>query len=423
MRKIMPLLTLLTFTPLSAVFAAPCAPGMVGCSFSPTYQATTPKIQRQQPSKTAPCSVVGAWKDSYGGDISINKQLIGIIKMPYCNSSHKFKVTLLGTTGFTFHADWTGGSECQGSTETMTYDSSNCNEATGTWVNDDGVSGDDVWNRLGLSIIFPQDQSNFSLSQSDLTATDTVSFQAHTGDTTSTVKWSTNLKYSTSKGKGSYSISDNKINTTGSDVETKTYTSIGGILTVKASAKIDGSAHNAGPNTIFITGVKIPSDSITNQLLSLYSGSTPRLLTGIAMKESTYRQFNNQLRYGYSGYWPLESYDGGSHIGLMMVPVSKTDAWDWTANTQDGAKLFNGKLAIALTLEKKIIKNHPGLRSLTGIERENMALVLYGPYANASLSKQYYVPQKTNDLWDWTVNSTGNSHGVGYANSVRSMMQ
>ena len=93
-------------------------------------------------------------------------------------------------------------------------------------------------------------------------------------------------------------------------------------------------------------------------------------------------------------------------------------------NTRDGADLFKAKLAIAARKEAAIIAAHPGLRTLTSTERENMALVLYGPYASASSSKQYYVPvADAKGKWTWSVNTLGNANGVAYAQDVVSKIQ
>lgn len=78
----------------------------------------------------------------------------------------------------------------------------------------------------------------------------------------------------------------------------------------------------------YVVGVPIPDSEITSRLLTLYRGVTRNLLTGIAMKESSYRQFSDRTLFGYAGKWPLESYDGGSHIGLMMVPITMADSWN-----------------------------------------------------------------------------------------------
>jgi hypothetical protein len=271
--------------------------------------------------------------------------------------------------------------------------------------------------------------SEYSLSP---TATPAISFQASVpaGSESATINWSTTLEYATSGGKGPYSTAGT-FTSVGSGPVPRTFTATGGNLTVNAAAQINGSNQAAAPNTVFITGSAIPISTITAQLTALYSGATPLLLTGIAMKESSYRQFARRELYGYSARWPNEAYDGGSHIGLMMMPVSQAHAWDWTVNAQDGADLFSSKLAVALSLEKKIVAAHSGLRAFTGIERENMALVLYGPYAHStSLSQQYYAPvavpvstANPRGGWEWQVNSPGNANGVAYADSVRSQIQ
>jgi hypothetical protein len=168
----------------------------------------------------------------------------------------------------------------------------------------------------------------------------------------------------------------------------------------------------------YVVGVAIPNDAITARLSALYSGATFNLLTGIADEESDYRQFAARTLYGVNTRWPLESYDGGSHIGLMMVPVTFTDAWDWIANTQKGAEIFADKLATAGRIETAIRTRNPGLRVLTSSELEHMALVLYGPHGSADRSRQYYVPAPTPSGIDWIRNTIGNQAGVEYANRV-----
>ena len=76
-------------------------------------------------------------------------------------------------------------------------------------------------------------------------------------------------------------------------------------------------------------------------------------MTQIAYVESgkTYQQFANRPNPGetHAEYpykivdnWPVESAvtkkskHRGAHIGLMQVPVTQQDAWDWIQNTKDG---------------------------------------------------------------------------------------
>ena len=186
-------------------------------------------------------------------------------------------------------------------------------------------------------------------------------------------------------------------------------------------------------------------------------------MTGIATRESNYLHFcipnencttGQGLLYNRQDYWPHESLDNtASHIGLMQVLTTMESAWDWLKNSETAVDLFAGdKLRFAKTNERYIrhgvpkqkISGHVGLRALTDVERENMALVLYGPFAppaNLSLATklvmQYYIPecrfgtvvQKNQDLecqggvWTWVSNLTGNLNGASYADSIRADMK
>ncbi|MEO6064386.1 MAG: hypothetical protein ABIP49_01215, partial [Lysobacterales bacterium] len=220
-------------------------------------------------------------------------------------------------------------------------------------------------------------------------------------------------------------------NTNGTATKQLYYQSRGGRGTVEATAGQDNAA--CPLEYFYVVGNDIPAPDITTRLVSLYNGATPRLFTGIASKESTYRQFATQTKYEKSALWPLESYDGGSHVGLMQVATSGAtirgdqgvrNAWDWLENTAFAADLFREKGRIAASLERRIRHNNRGLRALTNVESENMALTLYGPGAQASLNGQYYRAfQSPDGSVDWIVNTANNPDGVAYANSVRQKMQ
>ena len=104
--------------------------------------------------------------------------------------------------------------------------------------------------------------------------------------------------------------------------------------------------------------------------------------------------------------------------------------------------MFTDKLATAARLETAIRETHTGLRALSAFERENMAVLLYGPGATGDLNGQYYIPVGSsgivvqtgkskygpvlacqNGTWDWVVNTAGNSLGVNYVNNVRSSIR
>ncbi len=175
---------------------------------------------------------------------------------------------------------------------------------------------------------------------------------------------------------------------------------------------------------------------MVNQLVSDYGSTqpTPHLMTGIASVESSIEQFKSEALYGQTLYWPLESYDGGTHIGLMQMPTSMDYAFNWQDNASNAVALFYQKESVATTVASNEISSYSGLPALTGAQLENMALTLYGPYAGGTNpAKQYYVPgcvggtasgtTCTGGTWQWVVNTAGNANGVAYANSCRSKVQ
>jgi len=206
-------------------------------------------------------------------------------------------------------------------------------------------------------------------------------------------------------------------------------------------------------------------------------------MTGIAEEESAYNQFMQpgsgspaepDVFNGVNGFWPYESYDGGSHIGLMMFPTTASTAWNWQQNTNSGVNdptwgFVGSDLPYANKIANWIINGskgnskaqipaapaHTPLSSPTGAELEDMALVLYGPYAQRlKWSQQYYIPVcssanisvKGNTWycnrtgWYWAVNDSAldpnvvpsklfpsgvsttftNVNGIDYADGVRS---
>lgn len=264
----------------------------------------------------------------------------------------------------------------------------------------------------GFAIASPLSGKVVSLSEMSYTASPSVTFKA--AGAAGTVNWTAALEYQTSGGRPNPPFHLTRtFQTLDNGSENQTYASQGGQVTVTAE-----SGEQTRTAKFLITGVPVPNHDITERLVSLYQGATPRLMTGVAQVESSYFQFRGRLLYGTSALWPYESaQDNGSHIGLMMMPTPESlkYAWDWRVNTQAGVTLFKAKLGSAKRLMKRIIQMHPRLRELTSVELEHMALVLYGPYASADLGKQYYAPARSGNGWTWIVNDAGNPLGVGYA--------
>ena len=272
-----------------------------------------------------------------------------------------------------------------------------------------------------FTIVSPTAGQAFILSETNGTATPLVPFQAD--GTAGAVSWTAVLEYQTSGMRPNPPFQLTRtFHTVAGGRADQTYASQGGKVTVTAQA-----GAQTRQATFEITGTRIPGDAITARLVSLYKGATPRLMTGVAQVESSYFQFKRRLLYGTSAFWPIESAPNdvspsGVHIGLMMMPTKDNlqYAWDWQVNTQAGVNLFKAKLASAQRLMTAIIKQHPGLRKLTPVELEHMALVLYGPAASADHDEQYYAPVRSGSGWIWIVNTAGNPDGVAYANSCLS---
>ena len=283
------------------------------------------------------------------------------------------------------------------------------------------------------TIIKPKDNSTFALSDNNSTETEPIDFQTTGGDGGRT-HWIVDLSYTPSSGLfGPYGASKD-FSSGSSATVSEQFSSMGGQATVTALCG-SGSKTDSVINTI--TGASISPSTIIDRLIDLYGSSqpTPKLMTGIAMRESTRRQFAPITLYGVSALWPVESRqkDGtpdGSHIGLMQMPTSMQHAFDWTINAQDGVNLFFEKLSMARTNEKNIQKTHHGLPDLTALQLENMAVLLYGPFAPklTPLAAQYYAPSCDGGKvtgsdckggsWKWIKNTTGNADGINYVDII-----
>lgn len=170
----------------------------------------------------------------------------------------------------------------------------------------------------------------------------------------------------------------------------------------------------------YVVGRTIPDSVITDRLVSLYAtGARPRLFVGLASRESSYAQFSTRTLYGRSSRWPNESYDGGSHIGLLMVPVSMARGYSFWTNTADGVSLFiDEKIPICRSHVASVRASHPGLRDLTSLEYEMCALVKYEEHASLGW---YRVPNASGA--DWIVDpEPTHAAAVAYADDVVARM-
>jgi hypothetical protein len=268
-------------------------------------------------------------------------------------------------------------------------------------------------------IMTPVNASQTVITESMLTATVPIHFQAGPLTNGDTVQWTVQLRYATTGGLGNFQ--DNRAFTTdfANPIHNETYASMGGQITVQATASPSGRTDRI---TFFVVGTQIPDNDITTRVVNLYAGgTTPRLMTGLIMRESTYRQFEQQVLFNVMARWPLENGGRGAYGGLMQVPVTMAHFWDWQSNTAFGVNFFrNDKMDLARVRMNQIIAAHPGLRQLNAVELEHMAVVLYGQEAHAALNLQYYAPVMTaRGRWDWQVNPNAPA-GVAYADYVYS---
>lgn len=135
------------------LFAASAAAGACGPGQAGNCQPSAEAAQASAPSRstaTTTCSAVGSWIDSGQGEAVVAVNLAGTIKFPYCSAAHSITITE-GTSGFNVFGTWSGSSECQSFTETLTYQG--CNTATGPYTNADGGSGTDTWTRTSRQTV------------------------------------------------------------------------------------------------------------------------------------------------------------------------------------------------------------------------------------------------------------------------------
>ncbi len=271
-----------------------------------------------------------------------------------------------------------------------------------------------------VHVTAPANAADFDVAEANHTSTPQVAFtgEIRPARVGGNIDWRPALEYATSGNRGATNLT-RAFQTTSGQTSNQVYASEGGRITVNATATIgQARAVVAQPPRFTVTGVQIPDAEITDRLVALYAGATPRILTGISTVESTYRQFGTSTLYGRADRWPLESFDGGSHIGLMQVAVSLAPAWNWLTNTQGGADVFNEGLRVSGVRETTERNAHPTLPALTGAQHEDNALCFYR--LGTAATNRYWVPAA--DFQSWVVTTT-NATCVNYRNDVRAGIQ
>jgi hypothetical protein len=241
-----------------------------------------------------------------------------------------------------------------------------------------------------------------------------------------TVQWSFTYNYATTGGKGTTRMQDpntvNDVLRSPRDSTTYSYTTprgMAGRVDAKLKITFTSGVMMDGGVTFYVDGTIIPNDAIKLRLVQLYSGGGyPQLMTGIAGVETGWLQFGNKggtvapfTLFGKTGQWPSESYDGGSHIGVMQVDVRRfntlTDGYDWEHNTLDGVNFFvSEKLVKARQQEDCLRRVYTTLPALTQQQSEQDALVWYGPPSTVAQTRldhtcklAYWIPNTTRTGW------------------------
>lgn len=186
-----------------------------------------------------------------------------------------------------------------------------------------------------------------------------------------------------------------------------TLNSRGGSLSFTASATFPGglTATASSQSAALVSGIQggIPDTTITSELNRLYNlvpsqnKYVPNLMTGVAMKESSYAQYANFTLYGRSDLWPKESlHENGdidaSHIGLMQVPtiMGAPYAFNWKTNAYEGVM---NRFSFGLDRSQQLLiqdqQYNPGL-SLSSPQHEQNALCIYRLGENRN--NRYWIP-------------------------------
>lgn len=346
-----------------------------------------------------------------------------------------------------------------------------------------------------VGITAPTDNQLVQLSQGNYNASGNLTFSAGTS-TGNSINWNVTLHYQSSGGFPQPATDPPPLTFQGTAYTYSGYQGIGGQVNASAQTTASDGSTVKDCTMFFVEGPEsgIPNATITARIDQLYPASASygkylndgtaraNLFTGVAMKESTYQQFvtppsNSDLfgvyaEFGIAAKWPYENHansytPAGAYIGLLQVPTTDPNAWDWTSNTQTGINVFSGgnsdKVQAAVTYEGYLINGYTNsktkvsipahingdgsyLRILHGNERENNALVLYaGDVSNCNGSTTctvgdlYFVPQcpapgvqvtnKQGNLvcqggtWQWITNSANQPNGIAYVDYVASHLQ
>ena len=187
-----------------------------------------------------------------------------------------------------------------------------------------------------------------------------------TTNTTNSINWTAQLNYKASHSQGSITDPSNgpaTFSTKTGVTQNEVYQNEGGQIQITAKTTAADGSSIEDCTVAYLEGPAggIPDSSITSVLDTLYGSSqsyptdgtaTSNLMTGVAEKETSYRQFatpgdspansdlwNLDATYGILAKWPYENpmnqfAQRGDYIGLMQMAtasnqLSDPNAWKW----------------------------------------------------------------------------------------------
>ena len=104
------------------------------------------------------------------------------------------------------------------------------------------------------------------------TATQSLPFTAGPIGATDTVQWTAQLNYATSGNKAAFQNNRSFTTNAGQPTHNETYASMGGKISVRAA----NSAGKTDQVTFYVVGTSLDDATITNRLISLYTGTRLR---------------------------------------------------------------------------------------------------------------------------------------------------
>jgi hypothetical protein len=150
-----------------------------------------------------------------------------------------------------------------------------------------------------------------------------------------------------------------------------------------------------------------------DSLQSDYPAASRTLASCIPAAESSYRQFVSITHptYRIRAWWPNDNVPTGGigdFVGLMQVPTTMEDAFNWTENAKSGAIELADKIRVSRLYVANRRAENPSLRDPGVSKIEDIALGYYSAYGNGTSSSklQYWTPNaQAPHATDWVLSA------------------